>query len=51
MPRWLDEYAKVLGLGQATALSVTEEGVLIFLRSSRDRRVPAWQRLQAALNV
>jgi len=51
MPPWLEEYAKGLGSGQAVALPVTEEGVLAFLRSLRDRGVPAWQRLQAARSV
>ena len=51
MPPWLEEYAKGLGLGQAVVLPVTEEGVLAFLRSLRDRGVLAWQRLQAARSV
>ena len=51
MPQWLEEYSKVLGLGKAVALPVTEQGVLTFLRSLRDRGVPAWQRLQAARSV
>ena len=41
----------MLGLGQAVALPVNEEGVLKFLRSLRDRGIPAWQRLQAARSV
>ena len=51
MPRWLEEYAKIVGLGQVVTMPVTEKGVLTFLRSLRARGVPAWQRLQAARTV
>jgi len=37
----------ILGKGEAVALTVAEDGRLMFLRSLRDRGVPAWQRLQA----
>ena len=46
MPHWLEEYTKVLGLGQAVALPVNEEGVLKFLRSLRDRGIPGSIRAQ-----
>lgn len=44
---WLAEYAAQQPNG-VQRLEVSEERVLCFLRSLRDRGVPAWQRLQAA---
>ena len=47
MPMWLGEYAaQQPNVGER--LEVSEERVLRFLRSLRDRGVPPWQRLQAA---
>ena len=50
MPKWLEEYAAQQDSG-GQSLQVTEERVFRFLRSLRDRGVPAWQRLQAARTV
>lgn len=51
MPSWLTEYALSQSLDASAPLVVDEQTVLTFLRSLRDRRVPAWQRLQAARAV
>ncbi len=47
MPMWVAEYASQQP-SEAERLEVSDERVLCFLRSLRDRGVPAWQRLQAA---
>ncbi|QDT01776.1 site-specific tyrosine recombinase XerD [Rubripirellula lacrimiformis] len=50
MPQWFDEYAR-LQQDDGEPLKVETSRVLAFLRSLRDRGVPAWQRLQAARAV
>ncbi|TVP96751.1 MAG: integron integrase [Planctomycetaceae bacterium] len=50
MPAWVAEYASQQP-GGGERLEVNDERVLCFLRSLRDRGVPAWQRLQAARAV
>lgn len=51
MPKWIEEYANVLGKSASETLPVSEEVLLVFLRSLRDRRVEAWRRLQACRAV
>jgi hypothetical protein len=48
MPQWLREYAALGPVPVDGNLAIDEDRVLRFLRSLRDRHVPAWQRLQAA---
>ncbi len=48
MPKWLDEYARLVG-SPAGPLPVSSDSVLNFLRSLRDRAVPAWQRQSIAM--
>ena len=45
-PKWIRRYAASLPCRNDEPLPVTEDSVLRFLRSLRDRGVPAWQRLQ-----
>lgn len=47
-PKWLDGYRQHCQGTVDQDLPVTEELVIEFLRSLRDRRVEAWRRLQAA---
>jgi integron integrase len=47
-PRWVDGYRQHCRLDGLTDLPVNESLVIGFLRSLRDHRVAAWQRLQAA---
>jgi hypothetical protein len=49
-PRWIQRFADSLGK-PAGNLTVTEAGVIRFLRSLRDNGTPAWQRLQAVRAV
>lgn len=46
-PRWLFRYAAHLNKSREETLPVNSDLVIRFLRSLRDRGVPAWQRLQA----
>ena len=46
-PRWIRRYAASIGRSNSEQLFVHEEALLSFLRTIRDRGVPAWQRLQA----
>jgi hypothetical protein len=48
MPKWIGEYASFIAAGSHCELELTVDQVLAFLRSLRDRRTHAWQRLQAA---
>ena len=48
MPKWLDQYAGQQAQRGGDLLHIDQETALGFLRSLRDRGVPAWQRLPAA---
>jgi integron integrase len=50
MPSWFSEFAKGRTLSEGV-LPFTEQDLLKFLQSLRDRKVPAWQRLQAARSL
>lgn len=49
-PRWVHRFAEFLG-NPPGDLTVTEPQVIAFLRSLRDSKTPAWQRLQAVRAV
>ena len=49
-PRWMQRFAESLG-SPGGDLTVTEPQVIAFLRSLRDSKTPAWQRLQAVRAV
>jgi len=47
MPRWLEEFARIHPESNGL-IPLSDPDVLKFLRTLRDRKVPCWQRLQAA---
>lgn len=47
-PRWIRRYAGFLKQARDQTLRVDEAELVQFLRSLRDAKLPAWQRLQAA---
>ena len=50
-PMWVERYAVFLKLSAKDPLEIARESVINYLKSLRDIRVPARQRLQAALAV
>ncbi len=46
-PRWVARFASSLGRSRSARLDFSEQSVIRFLQSLRDRGIPAWQRLQA----
>ena len=50
MPRWLEEFARTHpeSNGLIPLSDPADPDVLTFLRTLRDRKIPCWQRLQAA---
>lgn len=47
-PRWLDGYCRHHHFDPDSQMEISEDRVVNFLKSLRDNRFPAWQRLQAA---